>query len=134
MNARKKLIAVIAGGEIVFAAAALSAPVVFPLCSHGTATCGQSFRAVAGVCAIVISAAILSVISGEMEAPRMLSVITALGGTLIILYPSLLIGVCNNSMMACTYGDMPSWNLCGGAIVLLSVIAFFTARKDEVES
>lgn len=131
MTARKKLITVVAGGEIAVAIAALAAPLVFPLCSNGTATCGMSFRAIIGVSTVVILASVLSIISRGMEAPRMLSCISALGGALIALYPSLIIGVCNNDMMACTYGDLPSWNLCGIAIVLLSIITFFAARKEE---
>ncbi len=131
MSARKKLIAVVAGGEMAVSAAALVAPAVFPLCSDKDS---HTYMAVIGICAVVIAAAFLSIISSEMETPRMLSVITAIGGILIILYPSFLIGVCNNPMMACTYGDLPVWRLCGGAILLLSIIIFFAARKDEVDA
>ncbi len=112
-------------------AAALVAPAVFPLCSDKDS---HTYMGVIGACAVVIAAAFLSIISSKMETPRMLSVITAVGGVLIILYPSFLIGVCNNPMMACTYGDLPVWRLCGGAILLLSIIIFLAARKDEVES
>ena len=119
MGVRKKLIIVVAGGEIAVSIAVLAAPLIFPLCSHGTATCGMSFKALIGVSAVVIFAAVLSIISKGMEAPRMLSGITALGGILMVLYPSFLIGVCDNHMMACTYGDLPFWNLCGGAVILL---------------
>jgi hypothetical protein len=134
LGVRKKLIMVVAGGEIAVSIAVLAAPLIFPLCSHGTATCGMSFKALIGVSAVVILAAVLSTISKGMEAPRMLSGLTAIGGILMVLYPSFLIGVCNNNMMACTYGDLPFWNLCGGAVILLSIVAFFTARKEEESS
>jgi hypothetical protein len=134
LSVRKKWIIAVAGVEIAVSIAALAAPLVFPLCSHGTATCGMSYKAIIGACAVVILASVLSIISSGMEAPRMLSCITALGGAFIVLYPSFIIGVCNKDMMACTYGDLPSWNLCGGAVILLSIIAFFTARKEEESS
>ncbi|MGC2424693.1 MAG: DUF4418 family protein [Nitrospirota bacterium] len=134
MGVRKKIIIVVAGAEIAVSIAVLVSPLIFPLCSHGTATCGMSFKALIGVSAAVFLAAILSIISKGMEAPRMLSGVTALGGILTVLYPSFIIGVCDNPMMACTYGDLPFWNLCGGAVILLSIIAFFTARKEEESS
>ncbi len=134
LGVRKKLIMVVAGGEIALSVAVLAAPVIFPLCSHGTAACGQSFKALTGASTVVILAAVLSIISRGMEAPRMLSCITALGGALIALYPSFIIGVCDNPMMACTYGDLPVWNLCGITIVFLSIVAFFAARKEEESS
>ncbi len=133
MSAREKFIVFIAGMEAVISIAALLTPAIFPLCDTSLKD-SHSYMGVIGASSVVIAAAVLSILSREMEAPRMLSIITAIGGALIILYPSFLIGVCNNPMMACTYGDLPVWRLCGGAIVLLSIIIFFAARKVEAES
>ncbi|HLB25200.1 MAG TPA: DUF4418 family protein [Nitrospirota bacterium] len=110
--------------------AALLPLTVFPLCEPRM-HCYESYSAIMGAAAVVVAAAVMSALARGMEAPRLLSVITALGGAQFIAYPSFAIGVCGNPQMPCRYGDLPVWNLAGALVIVLSVIAFFTAKEVE---
>jgi hypothetical protein len=131
MGNRKTAVRVLAGAEILCALVIILVPLtVFPVC-EAPMHCHQSYMAEIGTAGVVISAALMMILAKGMEAPRMLSLVTAVAGIFIALYPSTLIGVCGSPRMPCHYGLLPVWNLMGGALVLLSVIVFFVAREER---
>ncbi len=103
---------------------------VFPLC-EGHGHCHYSYIAETGVSSVVFISGLMTAISRGVEAPRMLSVVTAICAVFMILYPSTLIGVCESPMMPCRYGDLPVWNLLGGLLVIISIAVFFAAKEED---
>ncbi|MGA2193437.1 MAG: DUF4418 family protein [Nitrospirota bacterium] len=131
MSPRKKLVSALAGIEIFLCLLALIIPVtLFPVCDSSTHHCRQSYMAICGVAVLVITAAAGSIFSKGIYPARPLSIVTAVGGAMFIVIPSFVIGVCASPMMACHYGDLPVWNLCGGAVIILSVVSFLAAKGD----
>src|SRR5512141_231145 len=109
MDKRMTAVKALAGAEALCALTIVLAPlVVFPVCDSPM-HCHQSYMAEIGTSAVVICAALLSIFSKGHETPRMLSLVTALCGVFIILYPSTLIGVCGSPKMPCHYGLLPVW-------------------------
>jgi hypothetical protein len=131
MSPRKKFVRALGAVEILIAVAAVLVPwLVFPPCeSHGS--CHYSFVAEIGIAAIVAVTGVTTAVSRGMEAPRMLSAVSAVCGVFMILFPSTLIGVCGSPMMACRYGALPVWNLLGGLLVIVSIAVFFSAKEED---
>jgi len=132
MGTRKKVIAVLAGVEILFALLMVLVPMfVFPVC-ESPMHCHYSFMAEIAMAAVVVAAAAGMLVSSGMEAVRLLSAVTMVAGLFVILFPSSLIGVCASPEMACHYGTLPTWNLLGGGLSLVSVVVFFVAKEESV--
>jgi hypothetical protein len=131
MSPRKKFVRALAAVEILIAVAAVVVPwLVFPVC-EGHGHCHYSFMAEIGIASIAAVSGAATALSSGVEAPRMLSVVSAVCGVFMILIPSALIGVCETPMMACHYGDMPVWNLLGGLLVIVSIAVFFAAKEED---
>lgn len=132
MGPRKKLVRALAAVEILISLTAVLVPwLVFPVC-EGHGHCHYSFVAETGVAASVAAAAVMSIVASGIEAPKLMSVVTAVGGVFMILFPTVLIGVCETPMMACHYGDLPVWNLLGGLLVVISIAVFLAAKEEDV--
>ncbi len=131
MGRRKLVVDVLCVAEAFLAVLALVAPMyIFPAC-ESPMHCHYSFMGETGMSAVVIAAAGMSIIAKSVEAPRLLAVVTAVAGAFMILYPSVITGVCQSPMMPCHYGLLPTWNLIGGAVILLSVAVFIAAREER---
>ena len=131
MRTRKKAVVAISIAEIFAAAAVILVPrTVFPACEPPM-HCHFSMLADTALAVIVVVAAASSILSKGMEAPRLISALTAVCGAFVIMFPSALMGVCASPMMACHYGALPVWNLMGGLIILLSAAMWFAAKEEE---
>jgi hypothetical protein len=115
MGRRKLLVNVLCVAEAFLAVLALVAPMyIFPAC-ESPMHCHFSFMGETGMASVVIACA----------------AVTAVAGAFMILYPSVITGVCQSPMMPCHYGLLPTWNLIGGAVILLSVAVFIAAREER---
>ena len=131
MGRRKLLVNVLCVAEAFLAVLALVAPMyIFPVC-ESPMHCHFSFMGETGMASVVIACAAVSVIARSMEAPRLVALVSAVAGAFMILYPSVITGVCQSPMMACHYGLLPTWNLIGGAVILLSAAVFLAAREER---
>ena len=131
MARRKPFVNVMCALEALLAVLALVAPLyIFPACEPPM-HCHFSFMGEVGASSVVIVAAGATVIAKGMEAARALSSVTAVAGLFMILYPSVITGVCESPMMPCHYGLLPSWNLIGGAVMLISTVVFIAAREEQ---
>jgi len=116
---------------IVFAVIAVVSPEIFHLCD-APMHCNYSYKAVLGLSATVAASSVAGIIAKTAEARRLISLGTLVAGLFIILEPSMLIGVCGSTKMACNYGLKPVWNLSGGAIMLASLVNLYTSKEVEV--
>ena len=131
MARRKLFVNLLCMAEALLAVLALVTPLyIFPAC-ESPMHCHYSFINEIGMATVVIAAAGATMLARGMEAARLLSIVTAVAGVFMILYPSVITGVCESPMMACHYGLLPSWNLIGGSVVLLSAVVFFSAREER---
>ena len=131
MGHRKLLVNVLCVAEAFLAVLALVAPMyIFPAC-ESPMHCHFSFMGETGMASVVIAAAGVSIIARSMETARLVAVVTAVAGAFMILYPSVITGVCQSPMMPCHYGLLPAWNLIGGAVILLSAAVFIAAREER---
>lgn len=131
MGWRRKLITGLCGAEVLLAAFSLIAPLTFfPVC-EAPMHCNFSFKAEAALCLVVAAAAAATWASKGAEAARMLSVVTAVCGVFMVLFPSYLFGVCASPAMACHNGLLPLWNIAGGGVVLISACVFVFAREER---
>lgn len=83
-----------------------------------------------GIITIVLG--LFIVISKEKAAASAYSVASAVNGVLVILIPSLVIGVCGSADMPCNSGTRPALIIAGSLIVLISVINavfYFVSKK-----
>lgn len=132
MTGQKKAITALAVAQLAVAAIIVLTPqVIFPVCEE-LMRCHYSYMAEIGTAAVVVAASVAAMLSRGLEAPRVLSMVTAVCGAFVALYPSSLIGVCGSTRMACHYGLLPVWNIMGGILILLSVAMFFAAREERV--
>ncbi len=67
--------------------------------------------------------------SKRKETLRSLNMISLTLGTLVILFPTVLIGVCANAMMPCNMIEKPTLILSGILVMAASLIAFGTSRN-----
>jgi hypothetical protein len=127
---RKQLTTGTYAAMIALAAIAAASPMIFQLC-EAPMHCVDSYRAILGLCAFVTACSVAAIITGNMKARRYISLGTLVAGLFIILVPSVLIGVCGSTKMACNYGLKPVWNLAGGAIMLASLINLYASKEVE---
>ena len=133
MFLRKKLVNVLAALDLALAFVILVFPkTIFPVCEGHEGHCHYSFLAEAGVASVIVAASVCILLSKRAESARLLGVVAAVCGILVILFPSYLIGVCPSPMMACHYGLLPTWNLAGGFVALFSIIIVFVSREEPV--
>ena len=127
---RKRVTGFLYGGILLTSLVNVIVPhFLFPVCeSHGN--CYSSYMAEIAVSAVAASASLTAFFSKGLEARRMLSIPLFICGVFSIALPSVLIGVCASSEMACHYGDLPVWNLSGGLMALLSIAVFLISKEE----
>jgi hypothetical protein len=72
---------------------------------------------------------VLTMTSKRKETVRSLAAFGVLLGAMIILFPTVLIGVCANPMMICNMVEKPTLILSGGLAIALSLVAALRTRK-----
>lgn len=84
-----------------------------------------------GIAILVIG--ILIVLVKEKAAAAAFAVSAAINGVLVILIPTVVIGVCGSSEMACNSGTKPALIIAGALIIVASLInvAFYLTSKKN---
>lgn len=116
---------------------------LFPVCEYSgfsveTATgrlipmrCLYTAYAESGIGAAIIAVGAIQMVSGQSETRKALSIVSAVLGILVILFPIYLIGVCRTPTMPCRTGTQPTLIVLGVSIIVVSAIGFFKSVKNE---
>ncbi len=109
---------------------------VFPSCEYirqvsSPMKCSYTRRAELAIGIVITIGGITMFFSKSREAVRAVSIILIGLGLMTILIPSYLIGVCASPEMPCHYGMLPSLNLLGGLLIIMSLISLFSSKGAE---
>lgn len=128
---------------IVLALTIAIVPVFTDCQAHGRQLTTQDGRSVpmkchwAGIAAIGAAiplglAGIFSLRSKNRETTRRLAIIGVASGTMAILFPTALIGVCANPMMPCNLMELPALVGAGILAMVASATLYWTAREPQI--
>jgi hypothetical protein len=116
---------------------------IFPVCEYSgmsveTAAgmlipmrCLYTAYAETGVGAAIIAVGAIHMVSGQSETRKALSIVSAVLGILVILFPIYLIGVCRTPTMPCRTGTQPTLIVLGVSMIIVSAIGFFMSMRNE---
>lgn len=85
-----------------------------------------------GIAVIVLG--VLVIIAKEKAASAAFAVASAINGVLVILIPTVVIGVCGSADMPCNSGTKPALIIAGALIIvaaLVNAIAYITSKKQS---
>lgn len=112
---------------------ALTSWFIFPVCEmHGLYTetktgtrlpmpCGYTARAETGMGAIIIVAGALLMARGSRETRQAVGVFSVATGLLVILFPTLLIGMCKLADHPCRQLTLPGLEVLGAVVIVIGV-------------
>lgn len=136
-NAGKALgAAVVVLGIIV----AIGPHYIFPVCQYfgqvvttaaGTTIpmkCFWTAQAEVGLGALAVVAGLLLILSRQQETRRMLGIVVASLGILVLLTPTNLIGMCMSPDHPCRVGTEPFLILMGVVLLIVGIVVIVTAR------
>lgn len=111
---------------------------LFPVCPGRVPTvmggvvpmkCHWMGRAVLGDAALTLTAGLVLFFCRQPAARLAVAVLLAVTGLLIVLTPSMLIGVCAVETMPCRMGTAPALYLLGGLLTLTALCIIMAARR-----
>ncbi|MCS4542025.1 MAG: DUF4418 family protein [Euryarchaeota archaeon] len=89
--------------------------------------CTWTAQSELGAGALIIISALALIASKQVETKKVLNVILAALGVIVIALPTVLIGVCAPGM-PCRDGTLPALEILGGLLVITAIVGFFTTK------